>query len=85
LLALPMALGLTAWRTARPALAAQACASRRAPSAWWRCFDLHRGSGLVRERHLLNAQILPTVRHRRSCTTPRAWLLGWLCARAFQA
>jgi BASS family bile acid:Na+ symporter len=80
LLALPMALGLTLGHRS-PALAAKL----RRPLGTFSLLALLAFivAGLVRERHLLNAQILPTfglvVLHNAA-----GLLLGWLSARAFR-
>lgn len=80
LLAVPMTLGLTLGHRS-PALAA----NLRKPLGTFSLLALLAFivAGLVRERHLLNAQILPTfglvVLHNAA-----GLLLGWLSARAFR-
>ena len=80
LLAVPMTLGLTLGHRS-PALAAKL----RKPLGTFSLLALLAFivAGLVRERHLLNAQILPTfglvVLHNAT-----GLLLGWLSARAFR-
>jgi len=80
LLAVPMTLGLTLGHRS-PALAAKL----RKPLGTFSLLALLAFivAGLVRERHLLNAQILPTfglvVLHNAA-----GLLLGWLSARAFR-